>query len=160
MKTIKSILALVAFMLLPVSSFSQQITIHVEYPGALGAMIDKYLKENYHDFRIIGKLNASDASALVSSKGIRSLDLSDATFPPREGMGTFFAGGSFQSIVLPTSLVALPNRALAGCRSLKSVTFPASLTSIEDSAFFRCASLESVTLPASLTSIWYDTFSG
>ena len=76
------------------------------------------------------------------------------------GIGTY----TDAHVVIPDThngypVVAIGERAFAGCSSLTSVTIPDSVTTIGNSVFSYCSSLTSVTIPDSVTAIGDDAFS-
>lgn len=68
------------------------------------------------------------------------------------------AGTPFQSVILPSSMTAIGDRAFFGCTALEEVTFPATLQSVGTRAFDTCLGLEHVYFPASLASISNGAF--
>ncbi|MBK1833242.1 leucine-rich repeat domain-containing protein [Roseibacillus ishigakijimensis] len=63
-----------------------------------------------------------------------------------------------QEVVLPTSLRTIGARAFYGSLGIVDLDFPQGLLSLGDAAFFRCAGLQSVTLPASLRILGSSVF--
>ena len=70
----------------------------------------------------------------------------------------FHGCDSIKSIAIPDSVTSIGYEAFKGCSGLTSVTIPDSVTSIGEHAFYGCSSLTSVTIPDSVTSIGDYTF--
>ena len=71
-----------------------------------------------------------------------------------------FAGcSSLTSVTIPDSVTTIGNSVFSCCSSLTSVTIPDSVTAIGDYAFEYCSSLTSMTIPDSVTAIGDDAFS-
>lgn len=71
--------------------------------------------------------------------------------------------GEEAHVVLPErldghSVIAVADRAFAGCQSLQSVTLPEGVLRVGWFAFSGCTGLTCVTLPESVTSIGYEAF--
>ena len=62
------------------------------------------------------------------------------------------------SLVLPETVTAIGNKALADCTGLTSVIIPDSVTSIGYQAFYRCTGLTGVTIGNNVTEIDEDAF--
>ena len=71
-----------------------------------------------------------------------------------------FYNSTFESIVLPSTLTSIDDRAFMNNTNLKSIVIPASVTRISGSAFKNCTSLESVTFNNGLTVIGDNAFEG
>ena len=65
-----------------------------------------------------------------------------------------------ESVVLPTSLKKIGERAFSGKNNLKSINFPEGLTHIERLAFDGCESLTEIILPESIAEIGAEAFRG
>ena len=68
--------------------------------------------------------------------------------------------GTKTSLILPSELTNIDNRAFDQCESLELISLPMSLTRIGSGAFQECKSLQSITLPPNLTSIRDSAFYG
>ena len=66
---------------------------------------------------------------------------------------------NLSEIIIPGCVIAIGDRAFAGCRYLEIISFPASVISIGREAFSGCSSLTSVVIPENVTSIGEKAFS-
>ena len=73
--------------------------------------------------------------------------------------GSFYDCPSLTSVIIPTSITSIGERAFCMCTGLTSITIPNSVTAIGVCAFQSCTGLTSVTIPNSVTSIEVGTFS-
>lgn len=64
------------------------------------------------------------------------------------------------SVILPSSLISIGDRAFMGCTGLTSMIVPPSTITIDQEAFMDCSGLTSCTLPPSITSIGQSAFYG
>ena len=64
------------------------------------------------------------------------------------------------SVVIPSYVTSIGDRAFYGCTSLTSINIPSCVTSIGDRAFYGCTNLTSIHIPSSVTSIGTSAFSG
>ena len=62
------------------------------------------------------------------------------------------------SVVIPSGVTSIGEKAFYNCRNLTSITIPDGVTSIGDYAFNNCRSLTSITIPDSVKSIGCHTF--
>ena len=71
-------------------------------------------------------------------------------------MGLLFAPFTMilsDSVIIPYSIILLPERIFALCTSLTNVVLPQNLTRIGYAAFYNCKSLIRITIPKSVKSI-------
>lgn len=141
-------------------------------PGQLSSQLDD---TSVTELTISGEMDARDFQFIANElSSLTSLDLSEVTIvayndTERQLLGkgrnyesgtlphSMLMGMKLEHIVLPGSLLAIGEAALAGCDNLTEVTFPATLTTIGDYAFIG-SGLESVTIPATVTSIGRGAF--
>ena len=121
---------------------------------------------NRDDLRIIDDI--CDRSTCRDSRGrtvenYLDLDLSRAqiTYPKRDVLpeGIFSGNSHLRSIILPTYLVEIGQRAFSSCSKLDRVEMPGGLQQIDDYAFRNCTKLSSVRLPDRLDAIGTGAFS-
>lgn len=62
------------------------------------------------------------------------------------------------SLVLPETVTAIGNKALADCTGLTGVTIGNNVTEIDEDAFYDCSNLMSITIPDSVTEIGDNAF--
>lgn len=72
---------------------------------------------------------------------------------------SFLNEKSLETVVLPDTLIEIPNRAFHSCTALKKINIPDSVTSIGEIAFQDCDSLTNIVIPSSVTSIGSQAFS-
>ena len=73
--------------------------------------------------------------------------------------GHIFEGCSaLSSLIVPETIVTLPDYALSGCSSLEEVLLPQSLKTIGMRAFYNCDSLASIVFPNSLNTVKQSAF--
>lgn len=95
----------------------------------------------------------------VTYKG-KELTVTSIGYKVYEGDILFSGCKSLTSVVLPTSITLIGERAFYGCSNLKSISIPNSVTYIGDSAFYGCQNLDSITIPNSVTDIGDYAFYG
>ncbi len=76
------------------------------------------------------------------------------------GPGPFKNCKKLRTVILPSTLKSIQNRAFNYCESLEVLHLPDSLETLGDSNFAHCGSLAEVTLPDNLKSIGCDNFEG
>ena len=64
-----------------------------------------------------------------------------------------FAQGEFTSVVLPSTLTTLGDKAFYMCRNLETITLPKNVTTIGDYAFYYCDHLKALEIPDGVTEI-------
>jgi hypothetical protein len=84
---------------------------------------------------------------------ITAVTIPDTVVEIRDGA---FKNASISSIKLPKNLTEIPEKAFAGCTSLKEIVIPDSVTVIGDGAFNNCKELTTVKLPSH--AITYEGF--
>lgn len=82
-----------------------------------------------------------DTSALTIQQGTKIIDR------------LAFSDCTFESITIPSGVIAVGTAAFQNCWYLTEVNLPESLVSIGDNAFSRCANLASIRLPENLANI-------
>lgn len=117
---------------------------------------------NAVDFAFIREQLPSLTTLDLSQAEITKCDITDrdgetrhylaATLPDYALFGT-----ALENVALPTSLTAIGESALAGCRALSAIDFPAGVTAIGDNAF-NSTGLTSVVIPASVTTLGTGVF--
>ena len=95
-------------------------------------------------------------AVIPADKGITSISnyaflgrIGETTMEIPEGITSIgdyaFAQTDLTSVVLPSTLVTIDNRAFQGCNKLTGIVLPASVETIGDNAFSQCSSLKTVT---------------
>ena len=95
-------------------------------------------------------------AVIHADKGITSISnyaflgrIGETTMEIPEGITSIgdyaFAQTDLTSVVLPSTLVTIDNRAFQGCNKLTGIVLPASVETIGDNAFSQCSSLKTVT---------------
>lgn len=95
-------------------------------------------------------------AVIPTDKGINSISkyaflgrIGETTMEIPEGITSIgdyaFAQTGITSVVLPSTLVTIDNRAFQGCNQLTEIVIPASVKTIGDNAFSQCSSLKTVT---------------
>lgn len=92
--------------------------------------------------------NANTINIMSSVDGVPVTKIAD------EGL----ASGSFQNIILPSSITSIGERAFWNCSNLVSIKLPDSVTTIDESAFVNCSSLKSIDFSANLKEIGMCAF--
>ncbi len=64
-----------------------------------------------------------------------------------------FVNCTLTSVIIPSSVTRIEERAFGYCANLESVTIPDEVTTIGQMAFYECSSLPSITLPSNLSII-------
>ena len=133
---------------------TEQITIQLEWAGALPYRIASSEKYPITNLKIIGEINGTDLRMIREMAGstdgkLSVLDLSEAKIV--EGGGCYY--NDYFNNDYYTSNDVIGSYAFCGCSGLTSLTLPAGITSIGESAFYGCSGLTSLTLPAGITSI-------
>lgn len=138
--------------------------IHLEEPGTLANKFGADARQT-PSLKITGTMNVLDFFTISPMSHLRHLDLSEVGIAEQEdiGFGHFPAntlpegslnGTQFQTVVLPNSLTAIGNEALAVCQSLTDIVIPSGVTSIGSGAFLGCSSLTgALTIPEGVVSI-------
>lgn len=67
--------------------------------------------------------------------------------------------GTWDTLILPDSVVTIEESAFSWCCALRNITIPSSVTSIGDGAFAGCVYLEEITIPGSVSVISGHMFS-
>lgn len=106
---------------------------HVEYPGVLNVIKEKYIPKNITKCVIPDNVKCIGYSAFQECK-------------------------SLSSITIPDSVTSISGYSFAYCKSLDSITIPDSVKSIGSYAFYNCKTLESITIPNNIRNIGYATF--
>lgn len=75
-------------------------------------------------------------------------------------VGCFENNTTLTTIVLPSTLTEIRERAFSGCRELRGIELPDGIRSIGAGAFRNCTSMEAAYLPSSLQLIGTDAFEG
>ena len=156
---------------------TEQITIQLEWAGALPYRIASSEKYPITNLKIIGEINGTDLRMIREMAGstdgkLSVLDLSEAKivegggcyyndyfnndyYTSNDVIGSYaFCGCSgLTSLTLPAGITSIGDNAFNGCSGLTSLTLPDGITSIGESAFYGCSGLTSLTLPAGITSI-------
>lgn len=88
----------------------------------------------------------------VTYKG-KELTVTSIGYKEYKGDILFSGCKSLTSVVLPTSITSIGERAFYGCSNLKSISIPNSVTYIGDYAFYGCQNLDSITIPNSVSRI-------
>ncbi len=127
-----------------------------------------------------------DGSTNTTQSGwSRLLDPGDGTLFRCDGSRTIFAGCSnivsvtipwplvsrmssmfpdaydkLESIVLTSEIDAIPEKAFAGCTSLRAIEIPDGIAKIGESAFLNCSSLEELHIPSGMVIVEDGAFSG
>ncbi|MBE6189941.1 MAG: leucine-rich repeat domain-containing protein [Rikenellaceae bacterium] len=73
--------------------------------------------------------------------------------------GAFSGESKMTSVVLPETVVELPESVFAKCSSLTKVILPNTLTSIGSLAFYECRALPAIEIPDNVETIWSGAFS-
>ena len=73
---------------------------------------------------------------------------------------TVFHGANVGMISFEEGIAKIPNRALAGCDSIKAITIPDTVTVIGDNAFIGCEGLTEVKLSSNVVELGESAFSG
>jgi hypothetical protein len=107
-------------------------------------------------------INIPDTITIIGFRAfLNCSSLINVTLP--EGLTSLsifsFAYTSIESIVIPSTIVRIPDSCFRTCASLQSVYLPSSITSLGDHAFRYCTSLEEciidATTPPSMDSKYY-----
>ena len=106
---------------------------HVEYPGVLKVIKEKYIPKN------ITKCDIPDNVTSICAY-------------------SFYECVSLISIIIPNSVTIIGYGSFAYCRSLKEIIIPDSVKGIGSYAFYNCKTLESITIPNNIRNIGYATF--
>ena len=106
---------------------------HVEYPGVLKEIKEKYIPKNITKCVILDNAKCIGYSAFQECK-------------------------SLSSITIPDSVTSISGYSFAYCNSLDSITIPDSVKSVGSYAFYNCESLDSITIPNNVRNIGYNTF--
>ena len=106
---------------------------HVEYPGVLKVIKEKYIPKN------ITKCDIPDNVTSICAY-------------------SFYECVSLISIIIPNSVTIIGYGSFAYCRSLKEIIIPDNVTSIYAYSFSYCKSLIKINIPNSVTSIKEDVF--
>ena len=75
-----------------------------------------------------------------------------------EVIGEWFYGCSMESVVLPSTVKRIEERAFSGCDYLTSITLNEGLLSIGDFAFESCSGLSEIVIPSTVTEVSVLTF--
>jgi hypothetical protein len=193
---------LIIFIILATRSLAQDSkTINVE-AGGLSAALTAAEKSAVRNLTVTGSVDARDFKTMRDSMSIlASVDLSGAVIHEFNGEGgtnsymsfsnyaahsvpnfAFNAKKSLESVILPSSVIAIEQNAFNGCTGLTDITsilssvnvvgeyafwgctgittleFPSSVQSIGNSAFGLCTGLTSITIPKSVSSIGLGAF--
>ena len=117
-------------------SLSQK-TIHIATPGTLSQFITAENKDQIEELSITGKLSWADFLIFATMKNLKYLDLSrtdNITMP------ACFEKTTIQTVLLPSKLTAIPDRAFYGA-NISSIVIPNSVQSIGKGAFANCRSM-------------------
>ncbi len=111
-----------------------------------------YEYDNIDGFAVITAYNGSDTDITVPGMldGLVVNSIGESAF---EAM-------ALTSVVLPSSIKNIGNRAFAECSGLEQVSLNEGLLTIGDAAFYKCGALSEITIPDSVVSLnlnwWWD----
>ena len=99
---------------------------------------------------------SSPLNAYMGNHGVQFFDGN----PPNlaDSDNSFGQCTNLVSVVLPSSITSIDNRAFFGCSSLVSVSIPNSVTGIGKESFMNCSSLQTITIPESMNNIGNSAF--
>ena len=106
---------------------------HVEYPGVLKVIKEKYIPKNITKCVIPDNVKCIGYSAFQECK-------------------------SLSSITIPDSVTSISGYSFAYCKSLESITIPDSVKSVGSYTFYNCKTVESITIPNNVRNIGYNAF--
>ncbi|MGL4993759.1 MAG: leucine-rich repeat protein [Bacteroidales bacterium] len=111
------------------------------------------------DFSAVSSLTELGYHQFKNCSMLKTIDLSSLTKLNMLGEGCFAGCSSLESVITPSSIVAIDYGAFEDCTSLKSFDFK-NIQSIGTNAFVNCSSLQSIHVPESLNSIGESVFAG
>ena len=152
---------------------------HVEYPGVLKVIKEKYIPKNITKCVIPDNVKCIGYSAFQECKSLSSITIPDSvtsisgysfaycksldsiTIPDSVksvGSYVFYNCKTLESITIPNSVTSIGNGVFWGCTSLTSITIPDSVINISDCAFLHCDALKEIIIPDNITHIGYNAF--
>lgn len=116
----------------------------------------RYLKLSESEVKLLSYV---DKNTIPANLVIPSSITSDATYAVVELSEKCFSDNqTITSLVIPTSVKTIGDRAFYQCKSMQSLTLSEGLETIGDRSFTRCVALESLTIPSTITSIYEAAF--
>jgi hypothetical protein len=107
-------------------------------------------------------LNGVSIAAYTGSNGTYANSISYAAnvFPQYAfyNMNTGIGKTTLKTIILPSTITAIPVYAFGGCSGLTTLSIPSKVSSIGNYAFYNCTGLSSITIPTSVSTIGSYTF--
>lgn len=164
MKEYNKIICIVILSLCCVWLKAEKVTIHVETPGTLSALIgDK--QKTVTELVLSGKLNNSDTYCVASMSALTTVDMENVIIVDNQGEPTnrfsamFKNNATIVSVILPNSITYIAKEAFYCCTNLTTLTIPSSVTFIGAWAFSTCSKWTGeFKLPAGLTDLGYGAF--
>lgn len=147
----------------------------IEVTTSAGQLSSQLTDTSVSSLTVVGEMDARDFQYIATTlSSLTELDLSGVTIAaycdanhPVAGAVYDYAAGTLpqgllmgmklEHIVLPESLVAIGQAALAGCDRLTSIALPASLRTIGDYAFSG-SGLEHIVIPSTVTHVGRGAF--
>lgn len=99
-------------------------TLNVDVPGTLMSMLNE--KESIGELTITGTLDDADFEAIRSCEALQTLDLSAVTLATNDSLPSkaLYGCASLQMLVLPNSMKAMGDGALAACPNINILQMP------------------------------------
>jgi hypothetical protein len=135
-------------------------TVRVDTAGMLDTLLSAEELASITDLTLTGTINLDDYNTMKTlMPALKVIDLGSV-----QTSGDSIPGEAFKtditSLILPSSITKVGNRALYPCPSLTTLSIPPLVTRIGELAFADCAGLTSVTLPESVRTIGNLAFAG
>jgi len=156
-------------------------TLTVTNAGSLSTLLTDDEKNTITDLTVSGTIDVRDIKCMRDQLILlKNIDLSSVNIAAYEGIGTAPTTNSYASnhlpsrsfqnyylsqgketletIILPTTLLAIDESAFSLCPRLKNITISNSVLSIAKNAFYNCKGLTTVKMGSSVTTIGDDAF--
>ena len=123
------------------------------------ARFQRIMQSTDNETKKIENLRCQFKQAFISSKNLElQIALTQGIHFSADNKTLLKCPENITSVIIPSCVTSIGERAFYGCSKLTSITIPNSVTSIKDGAFYECRNLTNITIPNSVTTIGDEAF--